>query len=252
MVSEGSSRPLSGNEQHMARETDDGISPLGESARVGARSDTLLAAVNALNSRKTAVAWTIAAVEIALFALFTVTYLTPITPTVVFQEAGGLTTLLFVLPFAGLAGAGGVVAARRPQNPVGWLVLGAVAGIAIGSFSDLLRSLLVHAHVAAGSWVTLGGILWVSGVTPVTVCFVAGILLFPDGRLRSPRLRWLIGAAGVLAALTVGFGLVNPARGAYGIGYSSDLAVNATSPVAVASLAGAVNVYRSVSGSGMK
>jgi signal transduction histidine kinase len=202
-----------------------------------------MAAARAPNSRWPAVAWTVAAGEVALFALFTVIYLTPITPAVVFREAGGLTTLLFVLPFSALAAAGGLVAARRPENLVGWLVLGGVAGIAIGSFTDLIGSLLIHAHLAAGSWVALGGVLWVSGVTPGTACFVTAILVFPDGQLRSRRLRWMVGTTVVLAVLTVAFGLVDPSRGAFGIGYSSDFAVNATSPLAVAGLAGVVNAY---------
>ena len=206
-----------------------------------------MAAVRSPNSRTTAVAWTLAAVEVGLFALFTVIYLTPVTPTVVFKEAGGLTTLLFVLPFSALACAGGLVAARRPENLVGWLVLGGVAGIALGSCSDLFGSLLIHAHWAAGPWVALGGILWVSGVTPGTACFVTAILVFPDGRLRSPRLRWVVGTAVVLAALTVAVGIVDPGKGAFGIGYSSDFAVNATSPLAVVGLAGVVNGFITIS-----
>ncbi len=189
----------------------------------------------------------IAAAEIVVFAVFTATYITAITPAVVFKEAGGLTTVFFVLPFAALAGVGGLIAARRPENAVGWLVLGGAGGIAFGSFADLVGSLLVHAHIGAGPWVALGGIVWSSGVAPSTACFVAAVLMFPDGRLRSRRWRWPVAALVVLAALTVIAGLVDPDRGANGIGYSSDVAVNATSPLAVTELMGFVNAYLTIS-----
>ncbi len=196
---------------------------------------------------KRALAWTIAAVTMAMYAAFGVIYLTPLTPAVVYHEAGDISTLLFVLPFTAFALVGGVIASRRPENPVGWLILAGAALLGVGSLSDLLASVLTHGHNPAGPWVGLGGVFWSSGVSPSTACFISAVLLFPDGRLRSSRWRVLIVVLIFLACANF-VELVIPGAGSEGIGYTSDPSVNPASPLAIAGAGGAVNAYAVASG----
>jgi signal transduction histidine kinase len=97
---------------------------------------------------------------------------------------------------------GFVLASRRPANRIGWLFL--VAGLALGlsSFSGQygLRGLVA----APGSWPAARAMAWLSNwiwVIPYAMLALV-FLLFPTGRLSSPRWRaaaWLVGGAFTLA-----------------------------------------------------
>jgi hypothetical protein len=115
-----------------------------------------------------------------------------------FRGATVVPTLVFAL-------LGLLLALRLPDNPIGWLFLGASltsalqrGGFEYGAFELIAgRADLPGAEVAA--W--LGGWLWVPLVGIVAV-FV--IMLFPDGRFLSSRWRdagWLGGVAIVLTSL---------------------------------------------------
>jgi hypothetical protein len=104
----------------------------------------------------------------------------------------------FVLAFATV---GALVAARRPRNPIGWLLLAAGLSYVVGGIS-----ITESQHGGAGTWhelaAWLGTWVWIGGVGPVGTF---GLLLFPTGRLPSRRWRpvaWL--AAAGLAAVIVG------------------------------------------------
>ncbi len=104
--------------------------------------------------------------------------------------------LLFVLSFAMFPVIGYVLATRRPENSIGWLMLG------IGTFFGLTALLtspgeyllysgdrdtaLVLIAFDSPSWVPIV-------VLPVTFL----LLLFPDGHLPSPRWRWFAWSLGV-------------------------------------------------------
>lgn len=107
-------------------------------------------------------------------------------------------------PVAGvvLAVVGGVLAARVPANPIGWLFLAGGFGGAVAT--------LANAHVAAsdaagvqGPWYlaasTAGGSLWIAPFLVVPLL----LLHFPSGRLRSRRWRLAagVGATGTLLVL---------------------------------------------------
>ncbi len=113
--------------------------------------------------------------------------------------------LLFVLSFAMFPVIGYVLATRRPENSIGWLMLG------IGTFFGLTALLtspgeyllysgdrdtaLVLIAFDSPSWVPIV-------VLPVTFL----LLLFPDGHLPSPRWRWFawsLGAALVVVYLSI-------------------------------------------------
>ena len=188
---------------------------------------------------RTAVLFTGAVV--ACFVAFGVIYLSPITPPAVSQSAGGPTTAAFVLPFASLALIGGLIAVKRPENRMGWVILAAAASFGIGALCSLIGSLLFYAHNPAGAWVALGDFLWVPGVSPATFALAIALLSFPDGRLPSPRWRWLLYASAVFMVLTVATVFVAPQPGTLGIGYTST--VNPGSPLGVASLAGVTGAF---------
>jgi hypothetical protein len=115
-----------------------------------------------------------------------------------FMDAFAFTPLL--LAFAVV---GAIVASHRPANPIGWLFLAEGLGFAIGVATDTYATYATRAGAAAPpsvAWaVWLGAILGELGFL-----FALAILLFPDGRLPSPRWRvvaWLIVAGEALVVL---------------------------------------------------
>jgi signal transduction histidine kinase len=118
---------------------------------------------------------------------------------------GGLVTVLVQLPLLAFPIVGLLIALRRPENTIGWVMLG--IGVSIGPPLQgyATYALLTHpgslpggALVAAinePTWVPLIGL---SGI------FL--ILLFPDGHLPSPRWRWfarIAGAGLVVSAIAI-------------------------------------------------
>jgi hypothetical protein len=110
-----------------------------------------------------------------------------------------------------LAAVGGVLGARRPAIPIGWLMLGAAVCVSLGSFADSYASYslelsrgplpfdMFFAWLAA--WITLPGF----GM----LLFV--LLLFPTGTLGSSSWRWagrfvaaVFGTLSILLALRPG------------------------------------------------
>jgi signal transduction histidine kinase len=118
--------------------------------------------------------------------------------------------VVFVLAFAMFPVIGYVLASRRPENSIGWLMLG------IGTFfgltaivSELGRYLFHSGRSDAGlvliafdqpSWLPIV-------VLPVTFL----LLLFPDGHLPSPRWRWFAWGLGIALALVYFAILLDPA-----------------------------------------
>jgi hypothetical protein len=103
--------------------------------------------------------------------------------------------VLIVLP---LAAVGLVVARRQPRNPIGWLFLILTAlnavGLDAGAYAVLAYRLGHHLPLAPVA--SLLALYW----APLLVIFPATIMLFPDGRLPSPRWRWVMGTYIAVAA----------------------------------------------------
>ncbi|NUR95435.1 MAG: two-component sensor histidine kinase, partial [Kribbellaceae bacterium] len=96
-----------------------------------------------------------------------------------FVVTNGLMGLTF-----GLCGA--VIAWHRPANPIGWLFLADGIGHATTPFADALAH-VVHGHFAQQVLVTLSLAAW---PWSIGLFLPLALLLFPDGRLLSPRWRW--------------------------------------------------------------
>jgi signal transduction histidine kinase len=114
----------------------------------------------------------------------------------------GLTFLVF--PIVGY-----LLAVRRPENSIGWLLLGGV-GITLG-LDAFLGSFATHAlrggdRDLGAVFMALDGGMWIPIVVlPITYL----ILLFPDGHLPSPRWRWfarVLAAGMILVFLAITFG----------------------------------------------
>jgi hypothetical protein len=110
---------------------------------------------------------------------------------------------------------GGLVASRRPENPVGWFFLGSGGCFAL---AEVAAEYATYGWPGAQAMAWLLSWLWLPGVM-LLLCFLP--LYFPNGRLVSRRWRWVLRlalffsvAGAVLLALSPGEiqneGVVNP------------------------------------------
>jgi hypothetical protein len=109
--------------------------------------------------------------------------------------------LVFVLAFVSV---GALVATKRPENPLGWVMLAAgiaysVAGISTGWVEEFVEPGMQNSLPAIYlGWVSS----WMWGIGP----FISGtylLLLFPDGHVPSPRWRPVARAIGVGIVMVV-------------------------------------------------
>ena len=114
--------------------------------------------------------------------------------------------VLAVLSFATV---GALVASRRPENPIGWIL--SVVGVAMGfgffaqGYADY--ALVVRPGTLAGGGIAVWSLTWSGNVLTVAPTFL--LLLFPDGRLPSKRWRavgWLAVVAAVASVVGAAFG----------------------------------------------
>ena len=108
------------------------------------------------------------------------------------------------------AAIGALVAARQPRNPVGWLLfaMGIFKVVGFLALEYAIHSLFWKPGVLQGGEVASW--LWNFVYVPLFLALPFILLLFPDGRLPSPRWRWLAAVLGVNSlVLTVGAGLAN-------------------------------------------
>ena len=107
---------------------------------------------------------------------------------------------LVLAPVFGVLGF--VVAWRKPGNPLGWLLLGAVGFLvlsgAAGAYAVAVYR-LHHPGLPLG-WVA---VLLQPSWAPAIALFGLTVLLFPDGRLPGPRWRWVLWAYLAVAALWI-------------------------------------------------
>jgi hypothetical protein len=105
-------------------------------------------------------------------------------------------------PFLPVAAVGLVVARHQPRNPIGWLLLATAAGALLSADAAPYAWLVYRRghHLPFGPVALLVGLAFLS----LYVALPPVLLLFPDGVLRSPRWRWVLGAYfAVVACLVV-------------------------------------------------
>lgn len=117
--------------------------------------------------------------------------------------------LLWAAPYVVLAALGGLITVRKPDNRIGWLLLGVSLLQGIGILGTSVVRYLYAANPSTGwaGWLELA----TSSVSTVgygLLLFV--VLTFPDGRLLSPRWRWLAGLVAVFLAVSVADLAVSP------------------------------------------
>jgi hypothetical protein len=101
---------------------------------------------------------------------------------------------------------GALVGARRPQNPIGWLLLSSALLISLFLFGDAYASYSLELGHSLPldrfmAWLTL----WVT--IPGFGAFILVFLLFPTGHLLSRRWKWVA----ILAAVGIGAGTLGVA-----------------------------------------
>jgi signal transduction histidine kinase len=108
--------------------------------------------------------------------------------------------LMYVLSFASFPVIGYVIATRRPENAIGWLMLGMGAFFGVSATISSLGWYLFHTGRSDAGLVFLAidSPSWVP-VVVLPITFV--ILLFPDGHLPSPRWRWFAWGVGICLAI---------------------------------------------------
>jgi hypothetical protein len=122
--------------------------------------------------------------------------------TVVFMATGPLFELLLAVIFLAFGVVGALIVSRHPRNAIGWLFVTVSVG---GGLLAVVDAYPQYAAAREGSATAWAG--WVSTwawLVPFGLLFVFFPLLFPDGRLPSPRWRpyaWFAGGLLVAGAL---------------------------------------------------
>ena len=126
---------------------------------------------------------------------------------------------------------GGLVASRRPENPVGWFFLGGAVCFAFVAFAGgyATYGLLTAPGALPGAQAIAWPLswLWVPGVM-LLLCFVP--LYFPDGRLVSRRWRWIVRFALVFCVGAAVHSALSPGE-IQGSGIINPLGIEALRPV---------------------
>ena len=137
----------------------------------------------------------------------------------------------FPLGLTASALVGGLVASQRPENPIGWFFLGGAVCFAFvalaGGYATYGLLTAPGALPGARAMTWLLSWLWVPGVM-LLLFFVP--LYFPDGRLVSPRWRWLVRVALVFSVSAAFTSALNPGE-MQESGFVNPLGVETLSPI---------------------
>jgi hypothetical protein len=134
--------------------------------------------------RAASIAWSACLLAMALIACAVV---------LAFLNSADAEAVGFPLAMTASALVGGLVASRRPANPVGWLFLGSAALVALQTVATeyatygLLSSLGALPFAETAAWVSV----WIEPLGPGLMLVVLPFF-FPDGRLVSPGWRPIV------------------------------------------------------------
>ena len=189
-------------------------------------------------------AWLLLAVILSMYVAFAVVFYSPLTPPALFQATGSLSAA-FVFPFCTFAIVGAVIAIRRPANPVGWLCIGGSGVLILGALSSLVGSIFLDHRDNVGRYVLLLSAVWNAPGGNAAVLFSVMLLVFPDGHLLSPRLRWLMYAVVGVGVSGLVLCVINPTPGALGIVTSPQ--PGSVDPVSVLAVSGSAPLVNALS-----
>jgi hypothetical protein len=119
---------------------------------------------------------------------------------------------------------GGLVASRRPANPIGWFFLGSAGCLAL---AEVAAEYATYGLPGAPAMAWLLSWVWVPGVALLLVFLP---LYFPDGRLVSPRWRWLARAALIFCVAGAIYSAFSPGE-IQNEGITNPLGIEALRPV---------------------
>ncbi len=119
-----------------------------------------------------------------------------------------LNQVIFVIDFLAFCIVGALLATRQPKNAIGWIFC-AVAFVSVGAFFEqyAMYALVRRPGALPGATIVAWLSIWLGTLAWSTMLSFT-ILLFPNGRLPSPRWRpvaWF--AAMSIALMTIGYGL---------------------------------------------
>jgi hypothetical protein len=120
-------------------------------------------------------------------------------------------TILVTLTFLSFAVTGVVIAARRPRNPIGWMLLVISYGWALvtGSIAYGDYALKLHPGALPAGAAVASVSLWV-WAPPVALTGVFLLLVYPDGHLPSRRWRPVVWICGLAVVLGIGVDVLMP------------------------------------------
>ena len=169
-----------------------------------------------MNTRTAAwLAWSVCGLTVVLVAC---------TVALAFLNRSDVRAVIFPLGVTLSAVVGGLVASRRPANPVGWFFLGIGGCMAI---TVVAAEYATYGLAGAQAMAWLQSWLWVPGVM-LLFCFLP--LYFPDGRLVSRRWRWVVRLAIFSCVTGAALFALSPGEIPY-MGVDNPLGIEALRPV---------------------
>jgi hypothetical protein len=162
-----------------------------------------------MSRRAAAPAWGLFTATVVFFAVGAPLALSR--PTIEGVEEIAIGDVLAAVSILAFSLVGALVASRRPDNRIAWILLGGSCAFMAGvtGIEYALRAVLVAPEsLPAGVFVAwLSQPITVAGAAPL---FTLTFLLFPNGRLPSPGWRWLVYAFVLLTVVALGAMMFKP------------------------------------------
>jgi signal transduction histidine kinase len=151
---------------------------------------------------------------------------------VALNGTGLLEQIVFVLIFTSMAVVGALIAARRPTNAIGWLLLGSTTMIAVAFASSEAAIYAFETDpgsIPGATWLAWAGSwTWALAIGPLLTFL---FLLFPDGSVPSSRWRRVAWTTAVVIGVITLLGAVNP---------QAEMPANADNPLGIDAAGGAI------------
>ena len=112
--------------------------------------------------------------------------------------------MILLVPLTIYGGIGMLMASRHPANPLGWLFVTVAAVIGSTGFAAAYRGIGAPNGIGTGDAPGAAVASWFVTLVPLsTLAFVLPVflLLYPDGRLLSPRWRWAVRLTGLASVM---------------------------------------------------